>query len=135
MTNSITSRSKRNLRILLSHVYMMIGVKCRQYYVLFSDSHQIMSRSEPESSDFIFLCLLILYFNHFAHYFPIFVDLESIEISFHNHITLLFTINFIQSLTTWFIIQRCCFWYILSISMHTKNRVSYNMSWRFMYQS
>src|SRR6266496_921154 len=97
MTNSITS--KWNLWILLSHVYMMIGVKCRQYYVLFSDSHQIMSRSEPESSDFIFLCLLILYFNHFAHYFPIFVDLESIEISFHNHITLLFTINFIQSLT------------------------------------
>jgi len=80
-------------------ICMTIGVKCRQYYVLFSDSHQIMSRSEPESSDFIFLCLLILYFNHFAHYFPIFVDLESIEISFHNHITLLFTINFIQSLT------------------------------------
>src|SRR6266496_3594790 len=49
MTNSITS--KWNLWILFSHVYMMIGVKCRQYYILFSDHHQIMSRSKPESSD------------------------------------------------------------------------------------
>ena len=88
----------------------------------------IIFRSSPnhvEVQTGIFGCisLYLLYFNHLTHYFPIFVDLESIKISFHKHITLLFIINFIQSLTTWSIIQRCCFWYILSISMHTKNWV------------
>ena len=100
----------------------------------------IIFRSSPnhvEVQTGIFGCisLYLLYFNHLTHYFPIFVDLESIEISFHKYITLLFTINFIRSLTTYSSSRDVAFGISSLFLCILKIELSYNMSWRFMYQS